>query len=98
MVLTAFSFPEILSVGDSDEKQFVLLYPNPSSDKLFVAVPQHLSEVSIELVDMSGRTVHKLANQTGLLFELNVSELSVGTYLVRVQSEHFVATSLFQKN
>ena len=63
-----------------------MVYPNPTSDALFVDNSMGLVLDKIELIDMSGRVV--LSAEKGsfnnALAELNVSNLTTGVYTVKM--------------
>ncbi len=63
----------------------VRVFPNPTQDRVFVALAQPLSQqAAVRLVDLSGRSVAapSLISARSLSFDLN--GLAQGTYLVRI--------------
>ena len=70
------------------------VYPNPTSERLVVT-----SEVTVngyELYNVAGETI--LSNSVdGKSFEVNVSELPAGTYIIKMSSEGLVQTKRFVK-
>jgi hypothetical protein len=63
-----------------------VVYPNPTSDALFVDNSMGLTIDKIELIDMSGRIVMSVAKGSfnNELAELNVSNLTTGVYTVKM--------------
>ena len=69
----------IVSVEDIFENN-VLLYPNPTTDKLYVQM-QNISPFSISLKDLSGKEVLKQFNKN----EISTNHLPQGLYIVEVK-------------
>ncbi|MFN4256075.1 MAG: choice-of-anchor Q domain-containing protein [Saprospiraceae bacterium] len=69
------------------------VFPNPATDgQVQVLVPESFgSEASIQITDMSGKTLRTVRNAIGTV-GLNLSDLSNGTYLVRIEGEGATAT------
>ena len=70
------------SIGDIDEGQDILMYPNPASKTVFIELGDaHLAE--IRLFDMQGRMLREAAkSEQG--FSLPVEGLPAGSYLLRI--------------
>ncbi|AZA54866.1 M28 family peptidase [Chryseobacterium sp. G0201] len=62
----------------------VKVYPNPAKDVLNVELPKKIKDFSLEITDLSGRTLFSVQNQT----KVNVSSLVNGTYLCTVKSDN----------
>jgi len=62
----------------------VKVYPNPAKDVLNVELPKKIKDFSLEITDLSGRTLFSVQNQT----KVNVSGLVNGTYLCTVKSDN----------
>jgi hypothetical protein len=74
-----------ISVTDSWIKlKQVLVYPNPFGDRIMIAA-QDLSDVQIELIDCSGRIIQRMKTNVRFNPELDVSALSSGWYVVKLQ-------------
>ncbi|MCF8464709.1 MAG: T9SS type A sorting domain-containing protein [Flavobacteriales bacterium] len=82
----------ITSVEEKELSNHFLLFPNPSSYRVNLEFEMAIAgSVSIDLTDLSGRTVAQLiANRTissGMFrMAFDVTEFSAGTYLVKLQS------------
>ncbi len=73
-----------LPVEEVEEMNFVV-FPNPSSDEIYVEADQTISTVS--LFTLSGnRIVHKNVHSSNT--QVSVSHLPVGTYLLRIENEN----------
>lgn len=62
----------------------VKVYPNPAKDVLNVELPKKVKDFSLEITDVSGRTLFSVQNQT----KVNVSSLVNGTYLCTVKTDN----------
>jgi Secretion system C-terminal sorting domain len=77
------------------------IFPNPSSDLLYVAVPNNgkTRQVSIELMNQQGRVLRTLSEENILskTIEMSINELPAGLYFVRISDEFQVVTKKFIK-
>lgn len=63
------------------------IYPNPTSDKVFIDVPKNLM-YQISLTNISGKVIKKMETQMNeSIIEFDVSVLLKGIYLVELKSE-----------
>lgn len=77
----SFAYSSIKSVQFGEPSAVAYVYPNPSTDKVFLNI-QNLSFVKqISVVDMNGLAVVTTKNVTG---GIDVKGLSAGAYLLRV--------------
>jgi subtilisin-like proprotein convertase family protein len=78
----------ILSVNDLDISQFKI-YPNPNRGIAEISFDQNLSQdVEIEIINLTGKVVKRYnLNNSGNTFELDLSDLSSGIYLVKLQTD-----------
>lgn len=73
--------------GNSNESIFeqIVLYPNPSSNIVYVGLPENANIINISLFDFLGRKVNdfsiSIENNT-----IDVSSLSSGLYIARIES------------
>ncbi len=72
-------------------KDFVQMYPNPARTNVSILAEKSFS--TIEIFDLSGRQIlqRKIADRT--FFDLPVSDLASGLYVVRVAGTDWMATS-----
>ncbi len=66
------------------------VYPNPSSESLFVSIPDHLDGGTLKIIDMNGRLVHTqlCGNQESLT--LDISAFNTGSYTCILQTANGV--------
>ncbi|MEO9871498.1 BspA family leucine-rich repeat surface protein [Ekhidna sp.] len=65
----------------------ISVYPNPVADKLMIKTPE---EVQISLTDLNGRVI--IREKEGSLFEMDLSQLENGIYLLMIRSEDQVTS------
>ena len=68
------------------ESGTLTLYPNPASTSVTVTVSCMDGEVTVEIVDLNGRTSGKWTVESGKV-ELDLSGMAQGAYFVRVTGE-----------
>ncbi|MEO0403450.1 MAG: T9SS type A sorting domain-containing protein, partial [Bacteroidota bacterium] len=76
------------------------IYPNPVKDKVYITtdIPEGVSKVTIEVIDIQGATVKKISNIDPInIIELSIGSLPVGIYVckmyfdgIEVQSEKLI--------
>ena len=76
--LNTVGMAELLSSGD------VRLYPNPTTDQLYLQ--STFDQVDLQLIDLSGKVVHRSSGYAEGLHRIDVSELNSGIYFVRLIS------------
>lgn len=78
----------------SKEDDFIKIFPNPTSDKLYVI--SDCINAKIELIDISGKTIHSdiIKYQKHLI---DLSSMPEGIYLVRISSDKKVITQQVTK-
>ncbi len=82
MLIAAEFVRDVVSVS---EEVPLIIYPNPSSDKLVINWPKkEYKKVILEIIDLSGKVAVReemsLQEFTG---QINISELPIGTYFLR---------------
>lgn len=81
----------LLSVPDIDQHGSLTIYPNPSSNVVFVRFPQDLDWVNVEVYDILGKKMMKnvVSSDNNML---DTSSLSSGVYLVRLSVNEITQT------
>ncbi len=64
----------------------VAIYPNPTDNKTALVLSRPVHGVSIKIFDLTGRAVEIKILDEGMSFELDVSSLQSGLYVVKVSS------------
>lgn len=79
---------------DTPEVQSLQLFPNPANSTCSLVLPgQTGTNSTIELIDMTGRTVKTISSSisgSSARVEIDIADLAAGVYTVRVSSGDFV--------
>lgn len=86
---------EALSNPDFEFSNFVKLYPNPASATIIIE-SQTINLKSVEIFNSFGQLIQAIPNDNNQL-SIDVSNLSTGTYFVKVHSDKGVGVSKFVK-
>lgn len=65
------------------ENQEFSIYPNPTSDKIFIDMKDYIGEIHLKIIDMNGNVLIKQTNNS----EINVSELMSGIYFLEISTK-----------
>lgn len=84
--------------NDNNETQ-LSLYPNPCKEYLTFCIPSfNLENYGLEILDLYGRCILKLINQSPETEKINVSSLDTGTYVLKIHNSESQYTAIFVKN
>ncbi len=86
----------VLGIAKEQQLDFAM-YPNPSSDHINIQLPSGVSKAELNVFDISG----KLVLQSNIISQnqlVNVTDLSSGIYVLKIQSEGKVGSRQFIKN
>ncbi len=64
----------------------LMVYPNPSSDRIYIQCSNNMK--SVEIIDMTGRCVKRIDGIGNNSYSLNISSLSQALYFVKVIDEN----------
>lgn len=67
---------------DTHSASSLLIYPNPSSDQLYIQCSSNMK--SVEIIDITGRSIKHINNIDNKNYSLNISDLSSSIYFVKV--------------
>lgn len=79
-----FGVPQLTSIGETVHPTDIRLYPNPASSHMQVEASDAIENVSLELIDVVGRTVWQDAANQWQQSRIPVAHVSAGTYWVRI--------------
>jgi len=96
VALTSTAGFSVLGLSKEVQLDFAM-FPNPSSDHITIQLPSGVSKADLNVFDISGRLVlqSNIISQNQLV---NVTDLSSGIYVVKIQSEGKVGSRQFIKN
>lgn len=68
----------------------VQLYPNPATESFYLSLPKNFPEPDmVHITDMQGRVVHREQYKHGA--QISIVHIAAGTYVVSVETQHWVA-------
>lgn len=79
------------AVEDNSKDTNVSIYPNPAKDVIKILNDNSLNITSIEILDLTGRTVLSTDKSSGI----NISELPEGQYFVKIYGTTTIVRKLF---
>jgi hypothetical protein len=86
-LLYVANFETDVSAGQMEQQLDVEIYPNPSHDILFIRY-DHIDEINkITILNMRGKPVDFYSNKNETLIKIDVSGLSKGLYIVKIENE-----------
>ena len=71
----------------------VILFPNPANNTLFIRTEQNVSDLLVSIYDLMGNEMHSSKGHN----EIDVSQLSNGTYILRIEMGEVVWNRKFLK-
>ena len=80
-MLQLFRYDFNLGINSPQKPSLVSIYPNPTSHYINFKTPYQIENLSI--FDVSGRLIKE--NYTYINKEIDISELSTGTYLIQMK-------------
>jgi hypothetical protein len=89
IILEANSFEgKFLSVFDQNRPEQLKLYPNPTTDQVFVEIPETYigQNLNVRILDMQGRAVSATSLTANGTVALETSQLEKGLYLVETST------------
>lgn len=87
-----------LDVGTQDSFVDIVLYPNPMVNYLYIENPQNVKFSTIAIYDLSGRLVKNVdLTNMGTFLEIDVTNLSQATYLIKLAGENTEISKLLIK-
>lgn len=83
-----YSYSGVLSVDNYSNDESILLYPNPSSDKLYVKLNRIFEEGSLSITNVIGKQIlQQKVLKNNLLVEVDISNIKQGVYFVTIISD-----------
>jgi len=88
----------LLSVGEEKIEPEVNLYPNPTQQSLTISFNGVLKHPKVEIFNLEGRLIKSIDNKTNInKLMVDVSSLSNGVYLLRLEDKEKAITKKFIK-
>lgn len=89
--------PVTLSQDEFIYADDIQLHPNPASDLLSISSSSNINVLDVEIYTMLGQKIDVLSNSANTETQVNVSSLSAGIYLVKINTEKGSLTKRFIK-
>jgi hypothetical protein len=88
-----------VGINENNSNAVATVYPNPATSNLIISLNKTISgNVDVNIVDLAGRIVSQQSFNSSEKLEMNISNLSKGTYLVRVITENAQSVQRVVKN
>jgi Secretion system C-terminal sorting domain/Beta-propeller repeat len=88
---------ETLGISSNKLNKKINLFPNPTTNNLNLTFEENLVKASLKITSILGQTVLEKQNISGNNVSLDVSGLSMGTYIIQVKNANSINTSKFIK-
>ncbi|MBI3235507.1 MAG: lamin tail domain-containing protein [Bacteroidetes bacterium] len=75
----------------------ISLYPNPAQNNLQISTEQSIKNATVRIVSITGQTVLELKNISGNTFNLDLSNLSQGMYMIELNENGLTSRNKFLK-
>ena len=79
---------DFVAIQNIDFVESIHLYPNPASEKVTIEFDNEQVNTQIELLDLTGKIVKRIASFNGSMVQLDIQLLSKGIYFIHVNSEN----------
>jgi hypothetical protein len=76
-----------LGIDNPSELEQVRLYPNPANRFVYLEIPQQLEEVSVKILDVTGKCIFVNTNLQSGKHTLSTDRLSNGMYFMQITSD-----------
>ena len=80
----------IVGVKEYTGENHIILFPNPAHDVVNIRCQQSMKNASIEIKDMSGKTIHAIKNISGSTIFLSIANYACGIYLIELKDDGYV--------
>jgi len=81
---TSLIVPDILGIDENAAAKGYVVYPNPTSDNWNLRFDNSVENVSVDVIDVTGRIVLQTANQNSNSITVNTVNLPSGNYILKV--------------
>lgn len=75
----------------------ISMYPNPATSQINLLFEKSLENANIKIISMNGQVISQKQNISGLDFNMDVSRLNSGMYLIQISDKNAVWNSKFIK-
>ncbi|MBC7915051.1 MAG: T9SS type A sorting domain-containing protein [Pyrinomonadaceae bacterium] len=96
-----YSETRLVRIGDAAKMVTIQAYPNPAINELRVTIPNSWQnkKVQYEIYSVSGQSIRRSARNNASQTEvMDISQLTAGSYIIKVFAENETATQQFVKS
>jgi hypothetical protein len=86
-----------VSTGDLDRSLSLALYPNPVADHLTINLSRPYADIDVQIFTVAGKRVKMVNSTNNSEIIINVAALPSGTYLIKVNADDFIHSSMLVK-
>lgn len=76
--------PDVLGINENAASKGYVVFPNPTSDNWNIRFDNNVENVSVDVIDVTGRIVLQTANQNSSSVTINTANLPSGNYILKV--------------
>ncbi len=84
-----FAADDISSINSLDAGDIAAIYPNPTSDRIFIALTDGVRAERVDLIDISGRIIFSNLAPEASSLSFDISRQAAGLYFVRIAADGF---------
>ena len=77
--------------------QELKVFPNPATNQLNVQLDKASAATTVTISDLQGKLIKQTEFVNQKLLNVNVSDITAGSYMVKVNGSNFLSTSIFVK-
>lgn len=81
-----------LGLNENHVASQISIFPNPASNQLTISLKSFQPEVEVSIVDITGKTVHKIKETETRKIEVYTTDFASGIYLVQIKATDFIET------
>ena len=81
---TSLIVPDVLGINENAAAKGYVVFPNPTSDNWNIRFDNNVENVSVDVIDVTGRIVLQTANQNSNSLTINTTNLPSGNYILKV--------------
>jgi hypothetical protein len=81
---TSLIVPDVLGINENAASKGYVVFPNPTSDNWNIRFDNSVENVSVDVIDVTGRIVSQTANQNSNSITVNTVNLPSGNYILKV--------------
>lgn len=96
----SFYYGSYSLVQEPSIDESIYIYPNPANSLLNISINNQFDNIKLRVVDLNGKVVLSKSDNmhSGSIYQLNIEELPIGTYILEVNNGKEIYHKKFIKN